>query len=60
MNSRCTYHMYKESDFSRDNEACKVQCKWSIRLKIFDNWEIVLQVKYVIKLNKNLFFNQHV
>jgi len=37
------------------NKAYKVQAMGSIRLKMFDNWEVLLQnVRYVLELKRNL------
>jgi len=68
MESGCTYHMCLVKEFFealelkeggavllRDNKACKVQDMWSIRLKMFDDCEILLQeVRYVLELKMNL------
>ncbi|WVZ13024.1 hypothetical protein V8G54_017554 [Vigna mungo] len=68
MDSGCSYHMCPVKEFFENldqkehgnvllgnNKACRVQGVGSVRLKMFDNREMVLQaVRYVPELKRNL------
>ncbi|WVZ00077.1 hypothetical protein V8G54_026146 [Vigna mungo] len=68
MDSGCSYHMCPMKEFFENldqkkhgnvllgnNKACRVQGVGSVRLKMFDNREMVLQaVRYVPELKRNL------
>ncbi|WVZ12209.1 hypothetical protein V8G54_016739 [Vigna mungo] len=68
MDSDCSYHMCPVKEFFENldqkehgnvllgnNKACRVQGVGSVRLKMFDNREMVLQaVRYVPELKRNL------
>ena len=68
MDSGCTYHMCPVKDYFEDleqkeygtvllgnNKACKVHGIGTVRLRMFDNREMLLQdVRYVPKLKRNL------
>jgi len=74
MNLRCTYHMCLMKELFEtlkmkegglvllgNNKAYKVQNMGYIRLKVFNNQEILLQeVRYIPELKRNLFVNQYV
>nr|KYP74254.1 Retrovirus-related Pol polyprotein from transposon TNT 1-94 [Cajanus cajan] len=68
MDSGCTYHMFPVKDYFEtlelkeygtvllgNNKACRVQGIGAVRLKMFDNQEMLLQnVRYVPKLKRKL------
>nr|KYP47117.1 hypothetical protein KK1_031275 [Cajanus cajan] len=68
MNSGCTYHICLVKDFFEtlelkesgvvlldNNKTCKVKSMGIVHLRMFDNYEILLQdVRYVLKLKRNI------
>jgi len=69
MHIGCTYYICSMKEFFKtlelkecgvvlpgNSKTCKVQGMWFIILKMFDNWEVLLQeVRYALQLKINLF-----